>query len=64
MPIHGYKCQKCKAEFEVFYTSQSAVQREEPMEKCPKCGSLKKKRDLPKRTSFQLNGKGWFKDGY
>jgi putative FmdB family regulatory protein len=64
MPLHGYFCKKCKHEFEVFYTSQSAVEREEPTEKCPKCGSQKKTKAPPTRTSFQLKGKGWARDGY
>lgn len=64
MPIHGYTCSKCKSEFEVFYRSQSAVGAEEKTEKCPTCGSKRKKRAVPKRTSFQLNGKGWYRDGY
>lgn len=66
MPIHDYKClnKKCKKEFDVFYTSQGAVEREESSEKCPHCGSLKKERLISRNTSFQLKGKGWYKDGY
>lgn len=64
MPIHGYICSKCKKEFEVFYTSQAAVEREEKAEKCPDCGSAKKRRAPPKNTSFDLKGKGWYRDGY
>jgi len=64
MPVFGYKCVQCDHEFEVLYKTQSAVEREEPTEKCPECGSEKKERDeVPKRTSFQLKGK-WFKEGY
>lgn len=64
MPLHDYKCKKCKKEYEVFYTSQSAVEKEEKDEKCPECGSTSKKRLISKGTSFQLKGKGWFSDGY
>jgi predicted nucleic acid-binding Zn ribbon protein len=64
MPIKGYFCCKCKHEYEVFYSSQSAVAKEERAEKCPQCGSRKKTKAPPTRTSFQLKGKGWFKDGY
>jgi putative FmdB family regulatory protein len=66
MPIHDYRClnKKCKKEFEVFYSSQSSVEREEPEEKCPECGSLKKEKLVSKSTSFILKGKGWAKDGY
>jgi putative FmdB family regulatory protein len=64
MPIHNYLCGKCNKEFEVFYSSQSAVTREEKKEKCPHCESTKKKKLFSKNTSFILKGKGWFKDGY
>jgi putative FmdB family regulatory protein len=63
MPIHDYQCQKCRREFEVFYTTQSAVTREEKSEACPACGSTKKKRLVPKQTSHILKG-NWFKQGY
>jgi putative FmdB family regulatory protein len=64
MPIHDYKCKACKKEFEVFYTSQSAVEREEKKEKCPHCGSTRKTRTISKGTSHILKGSGWYKDGY
>lgn len=64
MPIHAYKCKKCKKEFEAFYLSQSAVEREEKTEKCPACGSKRKVRLPPKGTAIELKGKGWFRDGY
>jgi putative FmdB family regulatory protein len=66
MPIYSYLCKekKCSHEYEVFYTSQSKVEIEEPVEKCPKCGSTKKEKQVSKSTSFILKGKGWYKDGY
>lgn len=65
-PLYDYKClnPKCKNEYEVFYSSQSAVVREESEEKCPKCESKKKEKLVSKSTSFILKGKGWYKDGY
>ncbi len=66
MPIYGYKCsnKKCGKDFEVFYQTTEKVKLEEPGERCPACGS-KRKRKLPAQgTSFQLKGKGWYKDGY
>lgn len=63
-PIHAYVCEQCKAEFEIFYTSQSKVDEEEPNEACEKCGSKEKERTPPTKTSFQLKGKGWYRDGY
>lgn len=64
MPIYEYKCSKCEKEFEVFYTSQSAVQREEKNEKCPACGSTKKQKLVSKGTDFILKGSGWARDRY
>lgn len=66
MPIHSYTCQRkgCNHEFDVFYKVQSHVEKEEPQEECPKCGSKKKKRMIAKKTSFVLKGRGWAKDRY
>lgn len=41
MPIYEYRCRKCKAEYEVFYKTQSAVKEEEPKEKYKNPGDLK-----------------------
>ena len=62
-PIYDYACtnKKCNHEFEVFYTSQSKVKEEEPEEKCPKCGSKKKRKLPPKGTGFVVNCDGFFK---
>lgn len=64
MPIYDYQCKRCKRAFDVFYRSIPAAEAEEKSEKCPHCGSVKKKRTVSKGTSFQLKGKGWYKDGY
>lgn len=64
MPIHDYECQKCKKEYEVYYSSFSAVEKEEPEEKCPECGSKKKTKLVSKGTTFVLKGSGWAKDRY
>ncbi len=64
MPVHSYSCKKCSKEYDVFYTSQSAVEREEKDEKCPECGSKRKKKLVAKGTSFVLKGKGWARDNY
>lgn len=64
MPIYGYNCKACAKDYEVFYTSQSSVKKEEKAEVCPHCGSKKKKRTISTATSFVLKGKGWYKDGY
>lgn len=59
-----YRCKKCKKEYEVFYVSISAREKEEPEEKCPHCGSKKKEKLVSKNVTFILSGKGWYKDGY
>jgi putative FmdB family regulatory protein len=66
MPFIDYKCknEECNHEFNVFYTSQSAKDREEAEEKCPKCGSTEKEQQISRETSFVLKGGGWFKQGY
>lgn len=64
MPFYDYKCSKCSKEYEVFYTSQSAVAREEKAEKCPQCGSTRKKKLVSKGTDFILKGPGWARDRY
>lgn len=80
MPIYRYKCitetdrQKhhrdivgtptCDHEYEVFYTSVTKAELEEPDEPCPKCGGKEKERLISTGTSHILKGKGWYRDGY
>jgi putative FmdB family regulatory protein len=66
MPLYDYQCsnKKCAHEFEVFYSTQSAVQREEQNEKCPQCGGKRKKKLVSKGTGFVLKGSGWHSKDY
>lgn len=64
MPIYDYECKKCKNQFDVHYSSFSAVKELEPVEKCPHCGSKRKTKIVSKGTSFVLKGSGWAKDRY
>lgn len=64
MPTHEYVCTECGVIYEVFYTTMSAVEREEPNEVCEVCLSKKKDRLPPTGTSHILKGKGWYRDGY
>lgn len=59
MPTYQYKCERCQREFE-------AVQRivEDPLKECPQEGCKGEVKRLIPRTTFVLNGGGWFKDGY
>ncbi len=64
MPIHKYKCKKCEKEFEEFYKTQTERDMEEANVPCPQCGSVEKEKQINEGTSFQLKGRGWYKDGY
>jgi putative FmdB family regulatory protein len=57
MPLYEYECEACGVTFE-------AVQRitDEPLTECVHCkGQVKR---LISKSSFQLKGPGWAKDGY
>jgi putative FmdB family regulatory protein len=57
MPIYEYRCRACGQEFETIQRVGSRSRR-----KCPACsGRLEK---LVSRTAFQLEGGGWFEQGY
>lgn len=53
----------CNHEYEVFYTSVSKAEIEEPSEACPKCDGKDKERLISTGTSHILKGKGWFYNG-
>ncbi len=60
MPTYEYECTKCGKTLEA---EQKIT--EPPLKDCPQTacdGSLK--RLIAGQTSFVLNGRGWFKDGY
>ena len=63
MPIIAYKCADCEEKFEVFYTSQSKRDIEEPDEVCPKCESKNKEKEISTGTSFILKGNKWASKG-
>jgi putative FmdB family regulatory protein len=57
MPIYEYDCLDCGQPLEVFQHTT-----EKPLEVCPKCqGLLKKRISL---SSFILKGTGWYKTDY
>lgn len=61
MPIYEYKCDGCGHESEVLQRMDDEAPACE-QDGCPKKGeSLKRK---VSRTSFELIGSGWAKDGY
>jgi putative FmdB family regulatory protein len=57
MPTYEYQCRECNHRWE-------AEQRitEEPMKQCPACQKMTAMRLISKST-FVLNGEGWFKSG-
>lgn len=63
MPLIGIECKQCANKFESIVSSGERSRRELP--KCPKCASSNvTEEEVPKKTSFQLKGAGWAKDGY
>ena len=58
MPLYDYHCESCGHTEEVKQKITDA-----PLKECPKCKSDSYKRQIG-TTSFQLNGGGWYKDGY
>ena len=60
MPRYDYACRACEHEFSFLKIRSD----EELPKECPKCKSDKIEKLVSKKTSFQLKGRGWFKDGY
>ena len=58
MPQYPYVCTSCKQEFE--YEQRITA---EPLRTCEACGQPTLKRQIA-GTSFVLNGRGWYRDGY
>lgn len=59
MPLYVFTCKVCEAEEEVLqkYTDPAPAA-------CMKCGAADSMEREVARTSFQLKGDGWAKDGY
>jgi len=55
--VYEYLCKRCAHEWEQHQTTS------EPCDKCPSCGEGPVQR-LISRTSFVLQGGGWYRDGY
>lgn len=56
MPMYEYKCKECSVEVEKLQGY------DDPPPKCEKCKKVMVRKIS--RTSFQLKGGGWYKDGY
>jgi len=60
MPLYPYKCKECGHEFEVIRKST-----DDGNEICPECKcELTIEDRTVGKTSFKLEGSGWFKDAY
>ncbi len=64
MPIYDYRCKNCNHEYETMSTSIREAEEVEEKLKCPLCGSTDKERQIAKKTSFTLKGRGWARDRY
>jgi putative FmdB family regulatory protein len=60
MPKYTYKCTDKDCEFE--WEAEHSI-KDDPIKICKKCEKETAKRMISK-TSFQLKGGGWYKDGY
>ena len=57
-PLYEFDCKQCSAAFETIVKSFEEANERPPA--CPTCGSADDKRNnIPKRTDFQLKGRGW-----
>lgn len=59
MPIYEYVCESC---LEAAHEIHKPVREMDTPEACPTCNGLMTR--LISKTSFQLKGGGWFRDGY
>ncbi len=59
MPIYEYRCAKCEHIFEELQGFSDP-----PPEKCPSCDAKGEVSRLVSRSSFHLQGGGWYADDY
>lgn len=59
MPIRDFRCPACQTVVEKIVRHDDAQTHV-----CEKCSAELVVVKEPTRTSFELKGKGWFKDGY
>lgn len=63
MPIYRYKCENCNHELELIQSISEGDEYLAAEPSCPKCEDGKLGRIIS-LGSFQLNGRGWYRDGY
>lgn len=59
MPIYEYRCDQCDHVFEELQGFSDP-----PPERCPSCGAAESVGRLVSRSSFHLQGGGWYADDY
>jgi putative FmdB family regulatory protein len=57
MPLYEYQCERCGHRFETIQKFSDP-----PLEECPKCGGVVKKRQSA--PAFQFKGSGWYITDY
>lgn len=63
MPMYKYKCKACNHELELIQSIKEGDEYQATVKECPKCGAPEWHR-LISLGSFQLQGGGWYRDGY
>jgi putative FmdB family regulatory protein len=63
VPIYRYKCRACEHELELTQTVKEGEEYKERIKDCPECGESEWRRVMSP-SSFQLQGRGWYKNGY
>lgn len=59
MPLYDYACRACTKTFEIEHSIKEPART-----KCPECGKNKLERQISMTAAPQLQGVGWYKDGY
>ena len=59
MPTYEYECQGCEKCFEIFQSM-----KDDPIKKCPECGSRKFKRLIGAGAGFLFKGSGFYITDY
>ena len=63
MPMYTYNCPDCNHTIDLYQSIKEGDTYKETIKECPNCASANWQRIIGK-TSFKLEGYGWFRDGY
>lgn len=59
MPTYEYVCRACKKQHEIFHSITESAKTD-----CPACKKPKLERLISATAAPQLQGAGWYRDGY